>query len=155
MSESIEIADGYSFDGVPADAMGPVKALCKSQDFKSGETVFDEDEPAQDVFLLESGKIELTFSLPQKGRETQIRITEIHPGEVFGWSGLGVSESWTARANVVYDSKIIRIPGAELKKLMDADPRLGYPVMEQMLKLLVSRLKDTRHQLRWLLGSVP
>jgi CRP-like cAMP-binding protein len=153
MVDYIEIAKCHLFQGVPHEAVGPVQALCSSREYQAGDTIFAEGEQANDVFILGSGKVELSFTLPQHAKVTEVRITEVHPGEVFGWSALGVAQEWTARACAIHDSKVICLPGIELKKLMDADARLGYPVLNYMLHLVATRLRDTRHQLRWLLGA--
>ena len=155
MNRGIELADSELFKGVPPEAFAPVKGLCKTREYNLGEAIFEEDQPAEEVYILKSGKVDLSFTLPQQAQSTHIRITEIHPGEVFGWSALGGAKAWTASASAIHDSVVYCVPAAALKQLMDADPSLGYPVMERMLQLVAGRLRDTRHQLRWLLGSTP
>ena len=155
MALSVDLAESYLFKGLPAKVVEPLKGICQTRQYEAGAIIFDEGEPAKLICILKSGKVELSFSLPQQMDTTQIRITEIHPGEIFGWSALVEDNTWTARATAIHDSEAILIPGTGLKKLMDSDPGLGYPVMEQMLQLVVSRLHDTRHQLRWLLRTTP
>ena len=50
-----------------------------------GETIFDIDAPAENVYVVESGGISLGLPLPDGH---QINVRDVGPGEVFGWMAL-------------------------------------------------------------------
>src|SRR5262245_39721593 len=70
------------FSGLSQDFLGRVRHLAEVCKYSSDESIFYEGDPAEDIFILREGKVELTYSLPQDPT-TEIRITHILPGENF------------------------------------------------------------------------
>ena len=109
-----------------------------------GEHIFDEGEPADFVYLIVHGEVELQYLLPTG----ESRTTDIIPaGELIGWSGLVDPHRRVSRAIAMRETEIVAIEAEMLRLLCDEDCSLGYRLMEQVCKILSSRLDATRMQL--------
>jgi CRP/FNR family transcriptional regulator, cyclic AMP receptor protein len=127
-----------------------ISIISEEETFKSGEEIFREGSPAESLFLLEDGGIDLYFTVidsfhPELRKE--FSVGEINPGEPFGISALIEPFVLTATARVSSPSKVIRIDGAALRVAMDTDPALSCAMMKKMAKAAIDRLNATRIQL--------
>ena len=147
-----ENSEFFVNSGSPS-VLGRLKNVIREQTFLAHESIFNEGDSASDVYILKSGQVELTYTLPTH-HETALRITLVRPGELFAWSGLTGGPSLTARARPLEDSEAFVIPADELRKIMDAYPDFGYLVMNRLATLIARRLADTRTQLQWLNSSI-
>jgi CRP-like cAMP-binding protein len=126
-------------------------ALISAQDSaEKGTVLFEQDQPANTLFLLVDGGVDLYYtaggeSLPRTTKE--FSVGEINPGEIFGISALVEPCILSAAARLSQTASFVRIDAAELRKLLDADPSMGYAAMQQVTKVLYERLEYTRVQL--------
>jgi len=137
------------FGGLSPDFLARVKGLAKVCNFSANESIFYEGDPAENIFLLREGKVELTYSLPQDPT-TEIRITHILPGGNFAWSALAKGETLSSHARALADSTAFKIPAAALHTLFREFPDAGYEVMTRLAQQILERLRETRKELRWL-----
>jgi len=151
MTEKLDIARCALFEGIPQEQLAEIASLCRTVRFSKGTTIFREADQADQVFILRSGKVDLTFTLPGKAKGTRVPIRTILPGELFAWSPLVGGEPLSAQADAVEDCEACCIQASELRKLLDAHPEVGYWVMSRLAELIAQRLRDTRAQLRWVM----
>lgn len=148
----ITAVDGLSdctlFEGLPEDKLAPVHELARVERHPAGTLLFPENAAAEDLFVLVEGRVNLAFSLPHHGEQLRIVVTGIKPGEVFGWSALSLAARYSAQAETLADSTLIRIHGRELQSVLEADLELGYHVMTRLCNLISGRLRDSRERLR-------
>ncbi len=151
----VDWENSYFFNGVALsnEPVEEIRALVREQVFKANEEIFDEGDDATNVYILKSGQVELTFTLPTH-RDQTVRITVVRPGELFAWSGLTGGTQLTARACAIEDSEAFIIPASGLRKVMDSHPDFGYRAMDRLASLIATRLSLTRTQLQWLTSSV-
>lgn len=121
-----------------------VAPLCERKKFSKGETLFEEDRPAMQLFVLQSGRVVIMMS-GAHGRRAL--VYSVQPGEAFSWSALVPPRRYTASAVAVDPSEAIVINGRKLAKLFKQDPVLGYKIMCRMAQLVSKRLRHTRLQL--------
>jgi len=127
-----------------------ISIIAEEETFNNGDTIFQERSPAESLFLLEEGSIDLYFTVvdnfhPELRQE--FSIGEINPGEPFGISALIEPYVLTATARVSSPSRVIRINAAALRATMDTDQSLAYTLMQKIAKAAIDRLNDTRIQL--------
>lgn len=127
-----------------------ISIISEEETYKSGEEIFREGSPAETLYLLEDGGIDLYFTVidsfhPELRKE--FSVGEINPGEPFGISALIEPYILTATARVSSPSKVIRINASGLRATMDTDPALSCALMRKMAKAAIDRLNDTRIQL--------
>ena len=149
---TVELEDCSLFTGLPSDVLERIRGLVREREFKENTTIFSEGDPAEELFILVSGEVELDYTLPNQPGTT-LKITRIAPGEVFAWSALAGAGRLSAKGRTLKKSRVYTIPGPGLCEILESRPAAGYLVMSRLTALVASRLRDTRLQLRWLLSS--
>jgi len=109
-----------------------------------GETIFDIDAPAENVYVVESGGISLGLPLPDGHR---INVRDVAPGEVFGWMALVEPRRFSGTATCTHESAIVEVPARELEAIFLRNPARGYSVMQRVATLVAAWLRDTQAQL--------
>jgi len=145
----VELQDAVLFAEIPHDIIAQVVSLARVVDFGRDETIFNEGDPALDIYILRDGKVELTYTLPQDST-TEIRISSVCPGQTFAWSALVGGGTLSAHARALEPSSAFLLPAAELHAIFLEHPIEGYEVMRRLAQQILQRLRDTRRELRWL-----
>lgn len=117
---------------------------------EAGETLFEECKPAEALYLLVEGGVDLYYKSEEEYHpktRKEFLVGEINPGEIFSLSAMIEPYVLSASARASKASNLIRIDAAELRKLCQEDPQMGYVVMQQIAKALMERLVYTRVQL--------
>ncbi|MBN1426675.1 cyclic nucleotide-binding domain-containing protein [Candidatus Fermentibacteria bacterium] len=83
-----------------------------------GETLFEEHDPPDAVFLVLSGTIALT----KRAREHTETLAEVHSGEYFGEMGVIDNLGRSAAACAKTEACVARIPGPLLMEVLRAEP---------------------------------
>lgn len=128
-----------------------IAAMTSEREHEAGETIFQEGAAAGELYLLLEGKVALQMTLPggQSAAETVKRVTIdiVSEHQVFGWSAVVAPNLYTLTAVCLQRSRMLVIDGGQLGKLMTADTNLGYLVMQGFIKVVATRLDDTRQVL--------
>ncbi|NIM95026.1 MAG: cyclic nucleotide-binding domain-containing protein [Anaerolineales bacterium] len=101
---------------------------------EKGALLFNQTDPADEVYIVYSGCISLFLSTPD-GRE--LVINEMHPGDCFGELALITDEPRSTGAIARESSEIISIPRETFIKGLEAEPEL----MRRVLKTTAQRLQ--------------
>lgn len=64
-----------------ADVLNTIAARARSQSFRAGQVVFTEGDPCQDLYILESGRVNF-YRANAEGREQILKVFE-RPGDTF------------------------------------------------------------------------
>jgi CRP/FNR family transcriptional regulator, cyclic AMP receptor protein len=145
----VEIAQATLFLDLSGDVIARVRDLARVHEYAAGETIFNEGDPADDIYILREGFVELTYTLPQDP-STEIRITRISPGETFAWSALAKGGTLSSHARALVASSAYTIPADRLHAFFAERPEAGYEVMTRLAQQILARLRETRKELRWL-----
>jgi CRP-like cAMP-binding protein len=119
--------------------------LCSSRTYEAGASIFREGDSAEQLFVLEEGKVALQKDVPlpeaQLGR--RITVDVVTRGEVFGWSSIVAPHIYTLSAICLQKTSVVAIDGARLRSLLQEDHHMAYEVLHGLLKVVASRLADT------------
>jgi CRP-like cAMP-binding protein len=111
--------------------------------FKPGELVFREGDPANRFYLIHRGKVALESQVRDRGIAP---IQEVGPGEVVGWSWLFPPYYWHFDARAVEPTEALFFYGTPLREQCESDHDLGYELIKRMSEVMVKRLQATRRQ---------
>jgi CRP-like cAMP-binding protein len=145
----VELETMTFFQGLDPEVVSKIRSAMTVQNYLGNDLIYSEGDPAKDFFILRDGKVLLTCSLPQDAA-SEIRITQVKPGETFGWAALTHEESVSTRARALDDSSAYAIPAEALHAILREYPQAGYELMRRLFDCIVRRLRDTRDELRWL-----
>jgi CRP-like cAMP-binding protein len=130
--------------GLDLGAITTLAACATTAQFDAGQYLLAEGGEAHSFCLLLSGHVALETHAGARGR---ITIETIAAGEVLGWSWLFSPYRWSFSARAVEPVDAIVVDGTCLRTACDADPRLGYELMQRFARVIVERLQATRLQL--------
>ena len=137
-SEAGVLAQARFFSGLTPGQLERVGALARRRAFPRDTRIYVVGDPVNDFYVLADGMVRFTLGL---GKRDTSAGEIIRRGDVFGWAPL--VEGHTHRIATAYcltDSEVLAINGAELRALMDGEPKLGYALMKQLAALLTSEL---------------
>ncbi|MFQ6090880.1 MAG: Crp/Fnr family transcriptional regulator, partial [Candidatus Bipolaricaulia bacterium] len=137
------------FADLAEEELGEIAAVCRQEACEPGTLLFREGETAQDLFIVVDGQValEMGVELWPGAPLQQMRVEVATRGEVIGWSALISPHILTRSARCIMQTKLIAVPGEELRRLLDRHPQVGYKVLDRIAHLVGSRLRDTRNKL--------
>ena len=112
--------------------------------FAAGAVLFREGASNDHLMLIYSGRVALDMHVPDRG---DLRILELVPGDVLGWSAMLGEGRMTTSAIALEETKVVAFDGKELLAACEADHTFGYFLMHKVALSLAERLLDTRSQL--------
>jgi len=114
--------------------------------FKEGDYIFRENDYAEYLYAVISGKVSLELAIDSSNR---CRVKDVFPGETCGISSVVDTgmRTYIAEGIAVKDSRMFRWQGSDLEKLFYQDYETGFIVMRNIGKILKKRLQYTRAQL--------
>lgn len=114
---------------------------------KAGTVIFREGEEARTLYVLDEGRVMLTMKL-SSGRGSREEVVDVvTKGGIFGWSVLVTPYILTRSAKCIVSCKLLSIDGEELREFLNKEPRIGYEILQGLVRVVASRLRDTQ----WLL----
>jgi CRP-like cAMP-binding protein len=116
----------------------------EERQFEAGDVIFHEGEPADTLYLIESGQVALEAT--SVGGATK-QIQTLGAGEVLGWSWLFPPFAWHFQARAIQPTRAICCDGGHLLVEAEENPAFGYDLMKRVSQLLIQRLQATRKRL--------
>ena len=104
-----------------------------------GEIVFDEGDPGDHFYVIQSGEVELVRESPQQQRV----VARIGAGDFFGELGLVLGGPRTSRAVAVSTTRLIALDRDTLEGMCLEQPEIAI----RMIRVLVSRLIEAERRL--------
>jgi CRP-like cAMP-binding protein len=107
----------------------------------SGAELFPLGAPAENLFIVERGRIALTLPMQVRERDEDVLIEERAPGQAFGWSALIPPHRFTLKATAPLDTEVLAIPRRALLQYFDTHPDVGYIVTQNVAEVMGRRLQ--------------
>lgn len=104
-----------------------------------GEVIFDEGDPADRLYVIRSGEVELV----RENAARQRVVARLGPGDFFGELGVVLGAPRTARAIAVSQTRLIALDRATLEGMIVDQPEIAI----RMIRVLVSRLIEAERRL--------
>lgn len=143
------------FGGLETAQVQKVSDFCCVGSYKEGTIIFSEGDKADELYVLNEGKVilEMVIRPVTQRPPIPIEVEIVEKGESFGWSALVWPYEYTLSARCASFCTVLSIKGDILRRMMDADMRLGYELTKGLSRIIALRLHDTR--LRLISGIVP
>jgi CRP-like cAMP-binding protein len=114
-------------------------------EFKAGEPIFYEGEPANRFYLICSGQVQLES--PTDAEHEPVAVETLGAGSMLGWSWLFPPYRWHFDASAITPVKAIFFYGTRLREECETNHELGYHLMKRVNEVVVERLQSTRRHL--------
>lgn len=114
---------------------------------KAGEIIFSVGSPAEHLYVVKSGLVELLFSVSSYAALQDITIDRKFEGDAFGWSATTSPHAFSLSSVASADSELIRICRADLMRLCAENDHFGHVFMKNMADIIGRRLNLIRRML--------
>ena len=118
----------------------------------AGETVFRTGDDAEFLYALLEGKVSL--QLPREGG-VSLHIEDPPTGALFGSCLCFDLKQYALTATCSEDSRLLKISANSLKRVMDNDLTVGYPVQRMISRTYFNRYLETMRKLQAMVLSLP
>jgi SulP family sulfate permease len=135
---SVVAADG-SVD-TPAGLPLRLGAYLERVELPEGTVLIRQDDPPDDLFVLESGRLRVELVTPQG---TRMRLRTMRPGVVVGEVAMYTGVPRTADVVAETPSVVLRLTRASIEQLEAAEPELAAALHRWLARTLAERLGDT------------
>ena len=132
------------FGGMKATHLSVLADCAREVTFARDEVLFREGDPANQFYLIESGRVILEAHEPANGT---ITVQELGEGEVLGWSWMFPPFAWHLQAHAAEPTHVIVLNGGHLLNAAERDHDFGYELMKRVAQVVIHRLQSTRKQL--------
>jgi len=105
-----------------------------------GTVLIRQDEPPDDVFVLESGRLSVEMVTAEG---TRLRVRSVNPGVVVGEVSMYTGLPRTADVVAETPSVVLRLSGATIRRMEADEPELAAAVHRWLARTLSERLSDT------------
>lgn len=164
MGEDIALSQFSFFSDISMDRLSEIQTFSRMKTYELGAVVFENNEPAKNIYVLVSGDINLAILFKEEIITKEIKheeyistnvqifekpiiIEKVKAGDLFGWSALVAPEKMTATAKCTAACDIIIIPADRLKQMFINDPSLGYLLSSRISSLIAKRLNSRTEKL--------
>jgi len=110
--------------------------------FKAGETVFAQGEPAQNLYILLEG--EVTLGIKARGEIDITAYSVARKGETFGLPALIKPYRNSVSVTCTKKTRAYSINGEILRRLMKQNTKAGIEIMEKVAEIFFNRLNSNR-----------
>jgi len=126
------------FTGTSMDFVKKFMDICEMSSHKKGEVLFRENDPARFFFILLNGRVKLSIGKPE-----HVVYNAERNGEAFGWSSLIGGDVYSASAECLEPTKLLKTANNKLSRILDEDTENGVIFFKQLAATLGKRLLET------------
>lgn len=112
----------------------------REMEFRSGQIIFREGEPANRFFLIQSGRVAVEKGYSQDKAPVEI----IGAGDVLGWSWLFPPFAWHFQARALEPTRAIVLDGAHLLVTCENNSEFGYRLMKCISRIVIHRMMNRK-----------
>ena len=164
----MNLSSCYLFEGLPKSHLDRLEAIAFKLPVRKGQWLFHKDEPAERLYILESGAVELlievqdslelpVFTVESATIELMIEVPEpveipttmIRSGD--GCVGVGAliePYRYSLSARCARNGTLFVIRRTDIQHLIRQYPDLGCCVMTNLARKLLERLNETRREVQ-------
>lgn len=126
-------------EDLDASELKKMAGVVKEIPFKKGEHVFREKEDTKGIFLIHSGKVEISKITPDGWKQTLAVLTK---GSFFGELSIIEHRVHEANAVALEDAVVLFIPKEDFEKIEKEDLLLATKIMKGLILVLSRNLRQ-------------
>jgi len=132
------------FAGAGEESLKALAMGSEERTFQAGQVLFREDQPAEQLYILTRGEVDIQYDLNTGEHRT---VDTLVAGDLLVWSALVRPYRTTALGIARRESAAIAIDARRLRELCDQDRELGFSLMKEIAQTTSHRLEGARVQL--------
>ncbi len=123
------------FRDLEHDLIKQLMEISDKEDVATGTILFREGDPATHFYVMLKGNVKLTFK-----EGTYVAYLVSRPGEVFGWSSLFDRDAYSATAEALTETRLVKMPGDKVRAILEKHPESAMRFYRRLCKTLGHRL---------------
>ena len=154
MSEEVSIDQFHTvpaLKGLTAEELNVVDDITFTTALKPGQRLFSEGEAGEGLYLIVSGKVEMTMEID---RDARWQVARLEPGACFGEMALLGNQKRVATATALTPALLLLVPSKQFNALLKAGniaalkitANLARTLCQRMGKLLVNQARLLKEQ---------
>ena len=151
MADTSEIRKQMLFSELTDTELGMIAKKIVTENYAKGKPIFREGEATKGIYLVKSGRVEISKNTPDGWKQTLAVLTENH---IFG--ELAVIENKSthgADATALDSTDVYRITAADFKAWESSDPGMMYKIMKTIARIASKNVHSMNEKLMKLLIS--
>jgi CRP/FNR family transcriptional regulator len=121
-----------------SEGLKKIAAIINKMSLKKGDYLFKEKDDTKGIYLLHSGKVEITRVTPDGWRQTLVVLT---PGHFFGELSIFENRQHVASAMAAEDTEVFLLPKNEFEKLTEEDLPLAFNIIKKIALVMSKNLR--------------
>ncbi len=138
------------FAGLDDEAIDLVTGCAVNVHLRPGAYLFREGEPADTFYVIRSGRVAIQMRLPTDGVVVSTPPTTATSSAGRGWCRRTAGPSTPVATE---ETSVVAFDGACLRGKCEADPALGYALLQRVVQVMSTRLHSARVRLLDLYGT--
>jgi CRP-like cAMP-binding protein len=147
--DATELRDHSLLVGLSEEHFERVKGLMERRELSAGESLFQEGDPANELYLLTRGRISAFVELRSGDSR---RVSTVGPGGLMGEIAFVMSTPRSASVTVDSDIECWCLPHTAIKHLRDEDPVLQATILANLLGIFAEDAKSFERAVHALSG---
>jgi len=135
------------FRGSSRDELRAIATIAERVTSKDGESIFEAESPAEYLYVVSDGAVELRFEVTHYNATREITLDRKVSGDAFGWSALLEPGVYTISAWATRDSELLRFRASDLRSLCSENTRLGLSIMRNISEIIAERFATVQKML--------
>jgi CRP-like cAMP-binding protein len=140
------LRESMLFGRCTPEQLAAVAARCRRRTYAAGSMIIEANTSADRFYVVEEGSIDLHFTLTCYGATQEVTVDRKLRGDVFGWSSLLASRTFTLSATATRESTLLEIHSAEIDELF-ANHHFGHVVMRALAEIIGQRFNVMQQML--------
>ena len=112
-----------------------VERILHRRTYRAEEVIFKEYEPGVGMYIIESGKVNITL-----GKENKLLVL-LSNGDFFGEMALILEGQRTASAIATEPTKLLGFFQPDLFNLLETSPKTGNKILQRLAQMIAERLR--------------
>ena len=125
------------FENLNRAQIKQISRTLHERDYAKGETVFNESEPGAGLYIIDSGRVEITKEVD--GSDPVV-LAEFIEGNFFGELALIDEMPRSATAITAEETRLLAFPKPDLDRLIGRQPQLAVRILQNLARLIAQRL---------------
>lgn len=130
------------FTGLSDEECRTVEGLGRRRGAAAGEVLFRLGDAADELLVIQHGRVELTFPLVVMGETKDTRFQSLEPGRTLAWSALVPPHRLTMSARASTEVELLAFERARVLEHLERHPNVGFRVMSNLAHVVATRLQE-------------
>lgn len=138
MVNAKELKKQVLFEDISDREMEKVAKVTKELSLKKDDFLFKEGDDTKGIYMIRSGKIEITKVTPDGWKQT---IAVLTPGHFFGELSILEKRKHEANALVIENTELLKLPKEEFEKMEKEDVALASQILKKLALVMSKNLR--------------